>query len=142
MNFGETLCILFNFGKPAWRPGWINSNWRVEVRDFGHGPELRRVGPGEVNLPWGPTEADMLAEDWESEPTAVPPYVTEGSFGWAVEQARSGVEIEFGMVRMTLESVDIGESLPYFLATFPNGKCGIFRPQLQDLLRPDWRVVE
>ena len=141
MNYGETLCTLFNFSLPAWRPGWINADWRVEAQDFGHGPELRRIGPGAINLPWGPTEADMLAEDWQSEPTPVPPYITEGTFGWAVECAKTGEEVGAGVVRMTLESIDVGEDVPYFCATFPNGTCGVFRPQLQDLLRTDWHRV-
>ena len=139
MRFSQVLCVLFAFNGRVRRAGWRNNNWWLCAQDFGFGLELRRVGPGDTNLPWGPTEADMLTEDWESEDDALTPYITEGTFGWALDAAISGAEIEMGWLRMSLKADNDG--VLRLLVRLPNGAVFIFRPQLQDMMRKDWSVV-
>jgi hypothetical protein len=124
------------------RASWLKSNWHLDVtlsEDF-NDPVLTRVNADDTLWPWGPTEDDLFAGDWEfvtgegTEAVGVRP----GSFPWALGEMWTGRRVRLAPGSpLVLERAE-AFGAPCIALVLPNGQRRVWRPQHQDLRREDY----
>jgi hypothetical protein len=123
------------------RRGWLKSNWNLDAtltEDF-NDPVLTRVNADDTLWPWGPTEDDLFADDWEIiDVDGDETKPRDGSFPWALNEIREGRRVQLAThSAFVLERAE-ALGVPCIALVLPNGQRRVWRPQHQDLRREDY----
>lgn len=148
MKYAPAIHAILNDGPTVklQRAGWIQSGWWIEARQRSDltVPILVRVQGANV-WPWGPTEDDVFAADWSVNGDAAPcnTELPAGGYPWACAALEDGATVIPGGLPVKLRKVAGllgGVQIQAIAILLPQGARRIWRPQIQDMLRTDYKL--